>query len=98
MLSVWSDYDFTFPGGESNHIAQNRGVQATQELLEKYEGRNIAVGTHGNIIVLIMNYFEPKYNFTFWKQLEMPDIYQLTFIKQQLIKVSRVAKEFSKSE
>ena len=93
MLQVWSDFDFSFPRGESNDQAQARGVRTTKEILGKYEGQNIAIGTHGNIMVLIMNYFDPIYDFSFWEQLEMPDIYQLTFYEQQLIVVKRVDKE-----
>ena len=90
MLSVWSDFNFSLPSGESNHNAQSRGVQATIEILKKYVGQNVVIGTHGNIMVLIMNYYDPTYDFSFWKQLEMPDIYQLTFLDQKLIKVRRV--------
>ncbi|QUG41627.1 histidine phosphatase family protein [Psychrobacillus sp. INOP01] len=97
MLQVWSDFDISLPGGESNHNAQTRGVRATKKILGKYEGQNVVIGTHGNIMVLIMNYFDPIYDFGFWKQLEMPDIYQLTFYEQQLITVKRVDKESSKN-
>ncbi len=97
ILQVWADFDFSFPSGESNHQAQARGVHATKEILEKYKGQNIAIGTHGNIMVLIMNYFDPTYDFSFWEQLEMPDIYQLTFYEQQLIQVKRVDKNFSRN-
>ena len=90
MLQVWSNFDFSLPSGESNHLAQTRGVQATKEILGKYGGQNIAIGTHGNIMVLIMNHFDPIYDFSFWKQLHMPDIYQLTFYEQQLIEVKKV--------
>lgn len=93
MLQVWSDFDASLSGGESNRIAQARGVQATKEVLEKYKGQNVVIGTHGNIMVLIMNYFDPTYDYHFWGQLEMPDIYQLTFCEQQLIAVKRVDKE-----
>lgn len=96
MLHVWSDFDFSLPTGESNHHAQNRGVQATKELLGKYAGQNIVIGTHGNIMVLIMNYFDPIYDYTFWEQLEMPDIYQLTFYEQQMTAVKRVIERVEK--
>jgi 2,3-bisphosphoglycerate-dependent phosphoglycerate mutase len=66
-------------GGESSRDAQKRGVAATNKILELYKGKNIVIGTHGNIMVIIMNYFDKKYNFNFWKQLEMPDIYKLSF-------------------
>jgi len=90
MHQVWSDFDFSLPGGESNHLAQARGVHVTKEILEKYTGKNVAIGTHGNIMVLIMNYFDPIYDFSFWEQLQMPDIYQLTFYGHKMIAVKRV--------
>lgn len=93
MHQLWSDFDFSLPSGESNHHAQARGVHVTKEILEKYAGKNVAIGTHGNIMVLIMNYFNPIYDFSFWNQLQMPDIYQLTFYEQQMIAVKRVDKE-----
>lgn len=95
MLQVWFDFDFSLPSGESNRNAQARGVQATKEILQKYEGQKVVIGTHGNIMVLIMNYFDPTYDYHFWEQLQMPDIYQLTFYEQQLIGVKRVNKQSS---
>jgi 2,3-bisphosphoglycerate-dependent phosphoglycerate mutase len=87
---VWSEPHFSFPGGESNLDAQKRGVRSFLDMLNKYEGKNVAVGTHGNIMVLIMNYFEERYNLDFWKSLEMPDIYKMTFDGKVLIEVERI--------
>lgn len=93
ITKVWEDFNFSWEGGESNHVAKNRGVKSTHQLLEKYKGKNIVIGTHGNIMVLIMNFFDhQKYNFSFWQHLDMPDIYKLTFIEQELISVKRVWK------
>jgi hypothetical protein len=44
--------------------------------------------------VLMMNYYDSIYHYEFWKQLSMPDIYQLTFDeKQQLMNVTRLWEE-----
>lgn len=43
-------------------------------------------------MVLIMNYFDNKYGYDFWKDLEMPDIYKLSFNKMKLIDVQRIWK------
>lgn len=94
---MWSDFDFSHPSGESSLNAQARGVRATKEILEKYVGQNVAIGTHGNLMVLIMNYFDPVYDFSFWKELEMPDLYQLSFYEQQLIEVRRLCMESKSS-
>lgn len=89
---VWTDYEFSWKGGESNRTAQKRGVNATLQLLENYSGKNIVIGTHGNLMVLIMNYFDSKYGFEFWQNLEMPDIYKLSFADKSLIQVNRIWK------
>jgi 2,3-bisphosphoglycerate-dependent phosphoglycerate mutase len=92
ITKVWAEPTFSWEGGESNIIAQKRGVEATLKVLEKYEGNNIAIGTHGNLMVLIMNYFDGKYGFNFWRELDMPDIYKLTFDGTTLKEVNRIWK------
>lgn len=90
IASVWEDFDLALEGGESNYTAQARGVEATRQLLHTYRGKKIVIGTHGNIMVLIMNHFDPKFDVRFWEQLEMPDIYCLTFDDTELVHVHRV--------
>ncbi|MCU9612311.1 phosphoglycerate mutase family protein [Caldibacillus lycopersici] len=95
ITKVWEEDDFSWQGGESNTIAQKRGIHATLQILKNYTGENIVIGTHGNIMVLIMNYFDKKYGFKFWQQLKMPDIYKLSFNGEALIQVQRLS-ELSK--
>lgn len=84
ITKAWENPTFSFPGGESNTDAQKRGVACMKNILEQYEGKYVAIGTHGNIMVLIMNYFDEKYGFSFWKELNMPDVYKLTFSGKEL--------------
>ncbi len=90
IKKVWSDYTFSWNGGESNKTAQKRGIMALKEILKTYKNKNVAIGTHGNIMVLIMNYFDEKYDFSFWKTLQMPDIYKLSFNKEDLIEAEHI--------
>lgn len=80
LNKLWSDWDFSFDGGESNLEAQRRGINLLNKVLKKYAGKKIVMGTHGNIMVLIMNYFDSIYDFNFWKNLSMPDVYKLSFM------------------
>ena len=99
ISKVWADFDYSLEGGESNNLAQKRGVEATLQILDKYEGQNVVIGTHGNIMVLIMHYFDPQYDVHFWEQLAMPDIYKLTFNRKSLVQVRRInAQEVSLPE
>lgn len=49
ITSVWKDWNFSWAGGESNNVAQKRGILATLDILEKHSGKNVVIGTHGNI-------------------------------------------------
>lgn len=69
---------FSYPGGETNQEVKERGLLALNELLRKYKGKKIVIGIHGNIMTNIMNYFDDKYDFNFWKSTTKPDIYKLT--------------------
>ncbi|PKJ55949.1 histidine phosphatase family protein [Bacillus sp. SN10] len=88
--NVWEDWSFAYEGGESNDVAQRRAVICMQSILKKYKGKNIVIGTHGNIMVLLMNYFDSKYDFQFWKTIHMPDVYKLTFDNYCFISAERV--------
>ncbi|QVK19076.1 histidine phosphatase family protein [Mycoplasmatota bacterium] len=90
LKQVWTDSSFSFPLGESNLIAQKRGIIALNTILNNYQGKNIVIGTHGNIMVLIMNYFNNKIGLEFWKQLKMPDIYQLSFEDNIFIQQTKI--------
>jgi 2,3-bisphosphoglycerate-dependent phosphoglycerate mutase len=90
VVKAWEDFDFANPGGETGYCAQKRGVQALKDLLGKYYGGNVVIGTHGNIMVLIMNYFDKKFNYDFWCNLDMPDIYKLSFENEKLIEVRQL--------
>ena len=90
IRKVWEDEQFAWKGGESNLVAQQRGIEAMLQVLETYRNQNIVIGTHGNIMVLMMNYFDKQYDFSFWSNLDMPDIYRLTFDGTELKEVKRV--------
>ncbi|MES5847213.1 MULTISPECIES: histidine phosphatase family protein [unclassified Bacillus cereus group] len=88
--NVWEDWSFAYEGGESNDVAQRRAVICMQNILKKYEDKNIVIGTHGNIMVLLMNYFDSKYDFRFWKTIRMPDIFKLNFHNEDLVFAERI--------
>lgn len=87
---MWEEPSYCFQGGESNLVGQQRGVRALHQVLKKYRGENIAIGTHGNMMILIMNYFDKRFNFAAWQQLHMPDIYKLSFHHMELIDMKSI--------
>ena len=63
-------------------------------MLNKYAQKNIVIGTHGNIMVLMMNYFDSIYDYDFWRNLSMPDVYKLSFKDNVFIGSERIWNEY----
>jgi 2,3-bisphosphoglycerate-dependent phosphoglycerate mutase len=84
------DIDFCLPEGETTREAQERAIPLIMKLLSDFKGKKIAIGTHGNIMTIILNYFDANYGFEFWKQTTKPDIYRLEFEEKELNLVERL--------
>lgn len=85
---------FSYPGGETCEEIRERGIAALQEVIEQYNGKKIAIGIHGNILINILRHFNECYDFEFWKATSKPDIYKATFNQNhELIEFSRLWKE-----
>ena len=77
---VWSDWSFAWPNGESNHDAKRRGLTAVERTLERHSGGRVVVGTHGNLLTLILHEYDERFDVEFWRdELTMPDIYEVAF-------------------
>lgn len=74
----WQNPTFAHPGGESTLVAQQRGITMLERLLEQYPNGHIVLSTHGNLLALILQAFDPSVDFMFWKSMSMPDVFQLT--------------------
>ena len=79
--ATWQNPSFAHPGGESSVEAQNRGLTVVKQLQSKHPNEAVVLSTHGNLMALILQAFDPSIGFSFWKSLTMPDIYQLTIIQ-----------------
>ena len=90
---VWQESSFAWEGGESNEQAMARAVESLQSIIFAHPEETLVLGTHGNIMVLMMQYFDARYDYAFWQQLTMPDIYKLTFKGLALQQVTRVWRE-----
>ncbi|MNR22089.1 hypothetical protein D3C85_1390270 [compost metagenome] len=92
------DYDFALEGGETTREAQERSIPVIEKFLEEQRGNNIVIGTHGNIMTIIMNYYDAKYGFEFWNETSKPDIYKMTFNRNRLEQIERIWEPGSHAE
>jgi 2,3-bisphosphoglycerate-dependent phosphoglycerate mutase len=58
-------------------MAQKRGIALVQRLLAQHLSEHIVLSTHGNLMALILQTFDPSVDFMFWRSLTMPDVYKL---------------------
>ena len=81
---TWRTPDAAVRGGESNCTAQRRGLAVMRELVDRHGGEHIVVATHGTLLTLMLNGLAGTYDYGFWKHLEFPDTYCLTFESSSL--------------
>jgi 2,3-bisphosphoglycerate-dependent phosphoglycerate mutase len=63
MEQQWADFNYTYSDGECLAEVQNRNIAALNDVLKKYSGKNIVIGTHGTALSTIINYYDRTYGF-----------------------------------
>lgn len=89
VRTSFDDPAYCLPEGESTGAAKDRAMPAIRRLLREYAGRKVAIGTHGNIMTIILQGFDSRYGFDFWSGTSKPDIYRLVFEGEELRGVER---------
>lgn len=75
----WGDADFELPGGESGRTAQRRAIAILDLLRTRHaDGGRIVLGSHGNLISLILQALQPDVGYDFHMAMPMPALYRLT--------------------
>ncbi|PTI68602.1 histidine phosphatase family protein [Mammaliicoccus vitulinus] len=81
--------DMYLKGGESTYEVQKRAIPIIEELLEN-DYKNIIIGTHGNILTCILNYYDNSIGYDFWKNSSKPDIYIASFENKNIVSINRL--------
>ena len=90
----WADFDYKLEGGECLRQVQTRNIAALNEVLRKYEGKNIAIGTHGTALSTIINYYDKSYGYDdFQKNVNiMPWVVAFEFDGQKCVRIRNMKK------
>ena len=77
----WSDFNYKLTDGESLKEVQKRNIKALEEVLEKYKGKNIVIGSHGTALSTIINYYDSSFNYDSFNYIRplMPWIVKFKF-------------------
>lgn len=77
----WEDFDYKLSDGECLREVQKRNINALMRAVEKYQGKKIAVGSHGTALCTIIHYFDPSFGYEGFQRVcgIMPWIVKFTF-------------------
>lgn len=59
----WNDFQYKLPDGECLQEVQDRNIAALKTVLEKHQGKNIVIGSHGTALSTIINYYDCSFGF-----------------------------------
>ena len=90
----WADFDYKLAGGESLREVQSRNIAALKEVLHKYEGKNIAIGSHGTALSTIINYYDKSYGYADFEKIRsvMPWIVAFEFDGEKCVSIKNLGK------
>ena len=90
----WADFNFKLDGGESLREVQTRNIAALNEVLRKYDGKNIAIGTHGTALSTIINYYDKSFDYEDFEKIRnvMPLIVVFEFDGEKCISIKNLKK------
>lgn len=88
LRKTYDDLDLCYAGGESSRAAMRRVSSVVAEALNGPHQRTLLV-SHGNLISLLLKYFDDQIGFKEWEALSNPDVYLLTF-EEDSPKIQRV--------
>lgn len=72
---LWQNPDKSLIGGESNREALNRILDLFSDLEERCSGKTILLSSHGNLLGILINHFDPSFDYKKWGQMTFPDCF-----------------------
>ncbi|MCT4777171.1 MULTISPECIES: histidine phosphatase family protein [Exiguobacterium] len=74
----FTDASFRVPGAESGQDATDR-ILSVIESLDDVNGTTVLV-THGNLLALLLQHVDNRFDFDTWRTLSNPDVYRLKVV------------------
>ncbi|WP_138860209.1 histidine phosphatase family protein [Exiguobacterium mexicanum] len=74
----FTDASFRVPGAESGQEATDR-ILSVITSLDDVNGTTVLV-THGNLLALLLQYVDNRFDFDTWRNLSNPDVYHLKIV------------------
>jgi 2,3-bisphosphoglycerate-dependent phosphoglycerate mutase len=86
---TYNDEHLKFPGGESTFEAKQRVHSLIKELKDA-DHHSVLLVTHGNLISLLINLYDPSFGFKEWGLLKNPDVFMIDIQSNDVTNLSVV--------
>lgn len=89
----WADFSFKKDGGDCLSEVQVRNIRALERILLESVGKNVLIGTHGTAMSLIVNHYDPTFEYEGFRSISniMPYIAKLTFNRLRFVSIGEIA-------
>ena len=89
----WQDFTFAEEGGECLDSVQKRNIEALTDILDKYKGKTIVIGTHGTALSTILHHYNNDFGVKDFLRIVnwMPYIVELRFNNNELVELIELA-------
>lgn len=77
----WSDFTYKLSDGECLKEVQDRNITALNDVLQRFLGKNIVIGSHGTALSTIVNHYDSSFGFEDFEKIRfvMPWIVEFDF-------------------
>ena len=88
----WKSLSWKKEWGECIAEVKKRNIEALMDVLDKYEGHNIIIGTHGTALSTILDYLSPEYGYDdFIRMMDwMPNIVEIVFDRKEVVAINEL--------
>ena len=88
----WKKIEWKNDWGESIQNVKKRNIEALMDVLDKYDGHNIVLGTHGTVFSTILDHLSPIYGYDdFIRMMDwMPNIVEIVFEGKEVVEINEI--------
>lgn len=87
----WEDFSYKFSDGECLLEVQERNIGALKDVLKKYAGKNVVVGSHGTALSTMINYYDKTFGYAQFEEIRglMPWVVQFCFDGEDCVEIRK---------
>jgi len=85
----WADFNYKRSDGENLSEVQKRNINALQKVLVEHDGKAVVIGSHGTALSTIVNYYQPKFDYTEFVRIKsmMPWVVHFVFSGSECVQI-----------